>query len=59
MAAKESAQPAAEESGQPAAESPLDAAFEGGAFAERPELFVGAAFVGGFVLARILKRLRS
>jgi hypothetical protein len=32
---------------------------EGGdGFAERPELFVGAAFVGGLVLAQILKRLR-
>jgi hypothetical protein len=27
-------------------------------FAERPEAFVGAAFVGGFVLAKIMKRLR-
>jgi hypothetical protein len=26
-------------------------------FAERPELFVGAAFVGGFALAQILKRI--
>jgi len=26
------------------------------AFAERPELFVGAAFAGGLVLAQILKR---
>lgn len=25
-------------------------------FAERPELFVGAAFAGGLVLAQILKR---
>jgi len=29
----------------------------GDPFAERPELFVGAAFVGGLVLAQILKRL--
>ena len=28
------------------------------AFAERPELFVGAAFAGGLVLAQILKRFR-
>jgi hypothetical protein len=27
------------------------------AFAERPELFVGAAFVGGLVLAQLLKRI--
>jgi hypothetical protein len=27
------------------------------AFAERPEAFVGAAFVGGLVVAQILKRL--
>jgi hypothetical protein len=27
-----------------------------GAFAERPELFVGAAFVGGLALALILRR---
>jgi predicted lipid-binding transport protein (Tim44 family) len=26
------------------------------AFSERPELFVGAAFAGGLVLAQILKR---
>ena len=26
-------------------------------FAERPELLVGAAFVGGFALAQIMKRL--
>jgi hypothetical protein len=26
-------------------------------FAERPELFVGAAFAGGLVLAQILKRV--
>jgi len=29
----------------------------GDAFAERPELFVGAAFVGGFALAQLLKRI--
>jgi hypothetical protein len=27
------------------------------AFAERPELFVGAAFAGGLVLAQIVKRI--
>jgi hypothetical protein len=30
---------------------------DGDSFAERPELFVGAAFVGGFALAQILKRI--
>jgi hypothetical protein len=29
----------------------------GDPFAERPELFVGAAFVGGLVLAQLLKRI--
>jgi hypothetical protein len=38
-------------------QSPLDAAFEDDTFADRPELFVGAAFVGGFVLARLLRLL--
>jgi hypothetical protein len=39
-------------------QTPLDAAFEQDAFADRPEVFVGAAFIGGFVLAQILKRFR-
>jgi hypothetical protein len=38
-------------------ESPLSVKSEGSAFSERPELFVGAAFVGGFALAQILRRL--
>jgi hypothetical protein len=44
----------------PAGESPASAHAAGGddAFAERPEVFVGAAFAGGLVLAQILKRLR-
>lgn len=33
------------------------AAAAGDSFAERPELFVGAAFAGGLVLAKILKRV--
>ncbi|HKF79237.1 MAG TPA: hypothetical protein VKB17_00255 [Thermoleophilaceae bacterium] len=33
------------------------AASDADPFAERPELFVGAAFVGGFALAQILKRI--
>lgn len=35
----------------------VHAAAGGDAFAERPELFVGAAFAGGIVLAQLLKRL--
>ena len=40
-------------------ESPLSAARAGedSPLDERPELLVGAAFVGGFALAQILKRL--
>ena len=41
-------------------ESPLGAAAAGreeSALDERPELLVGAAFIGGFALAQILKRL--
>ena len=39
------------------AESPLRVPSEGdGVFSERPEIFVGAAFAGGFALAQILKR---
>jgi hypothetical protein len=43
-----------------AGESPADAHAASGndVFAERPELFVGAAFAGGIVLAQILKRVR-
>jgi hypothetical protein len=37
-------------------ESPLSVETEGNAFSERPELFIGAAFVGGFALAQILRR---
>jgi len=43
---------------RPLGESPASAA--GGdrdAFDERPEAFVGAAFLGGFALAMILKRV--
>ena len=29
---------------------------EGDGFAEHPEIFVGAAFVGGFAIAQLLKR---
>jgi hypothetical protein len=40
-------------------ESPLSVNTEGGAFAERPEAFVGAAFAGGLALALILRRITS
>ena len=41
--------------------SPADAdrAADHDAFAERPEVYVGAAFAGGLALALILRRLRS
>jgi hypothetical protein len=38
-------------------QSPLSVGSEQDAFAERPEIFVGAAFVGGLVAAQILRRL--
>jgi hypothetical protein len=38
-------------------ESPLSVDTLGGAYEDRPELFVGAAFVGGFVVAQILKKV--
>ncbi len=46
----------AEQNGQ----SPMDAQVAAGQedpFAERPELFVGAALLGGLVLAQVLKKL--
>jgi hypothetical protein len=44
--------------GLPMGESPASVtAGDRGAFDERPEAFVGAAFVGGFALAMILKRV--
>jgi hypothetical protein len=48
--------PAIEHSSEPAPQSPLAAqqAAEGG---PNPEVLVGAAFVGGFVAAKLLKRL--
>ena len=44
---------------QTPAESPSDAhaAAEQDAFAERPEVFVGAAFAGGLVVAGLLRWL--
>ena len=38
-------------------QSPLDALPEDNLLEERPEILVGAAFVGGFALALIVKRL--
>ena len=44
----------------PAGTSPIDAQKgEDDPFAERPELFVGGAFVGGLALAMLLKKLGS
>jgi hypothetical protein len=44
-------------SGTPAVEADARSGSEADAFAERPELFVGVAFVGGLVLAQLLKRI--
>jgi hypothetical protein len=38
-------------------QSPLSVPGQQDQFAERPEVYVGAAFAGGFVLAKILGRL--
>jgi hypothetical protein len=48
-----------EEPVQSAGESPLSASQQGedSPLEEHPEVLVGAAFVGGFALAQILKRL--
>ena len=40
----------------PLGESPLSVGSEDDPFAERPEAFVGAAFVGGLALALIMRR---
>jgi hypothetical protein len=42
---------------RPMGESPLAASSDSDPFAERPEVFVGAAFAGGFALALLLKRV--
>jgi hypothetical protein len=43
---------------RPLGESPASVSGEGrDAFDERPEVFVGGAFVGGFAVAMILKRV--
>jgi hypothetical protein len=40
-------------------QSPLEVESAEDPFAEHPEIFVGAALAGGFILAQILKRLGS
>jgi hypothetical protein len=40
-------------------ETALSVDTKGGAFDERPELFVAGAFLGGVILAQILKRFGS
>jgi hypothetical protein len=42
---------------RPLGESPASVTSDGDAFDERPEAFVGAAFIGGFALAMILRRV--
>ena len=42
---------------RPLGESPLSVASRDDPFAERPEVYVGAAFAGGLALALILRRL--
>ena len=41
---------------RPLGETPLTVGSEADAFAERPEMFVGAAFAGGLALALIMRR---
>ena len=43
-------------SSSPLGESPLSVGTEDDPFAERPEAYVGAAFVGGLALALIMRR---
>jgi hypothetical protein len=60
MAAEPNQGATGEHPGQEApSESPLSVNTQGGAFAERPEAFVGAAFAGGLALALILRRITS
>jgi hypothetical protein len=42
---------------RPLGESPLSVESQDDAFAERPEVYVGAAFAGGLALALMLRRL--
>ena len=43
---------------EPAGESPLSAQAAANGAEAHPEILVGAAFVGGFALAQIMKRFR-
>jgi hypothetical protein len=43
--------------GRPLGESPASVTSDSDAYDEHPEIFVGAAFVGGLALALILKRV--
>jgi hypothetical protein len=54
----EQAIPAAEPASSvpPSGESPLSVGTDDDPFAERPEAYVGAAFVGGLALALIMRR---
>jgi hypothetical protein len=42
---------------RPLGETPASVSSDGDAFDQRPEAFVGAAFLGGFALAMILRRV--
>jgi hypothetical protein len=42
---------------RPLGESPLSVESAGDQYDERPEVFVGAAFAGGFALALLLRRV--
>ena len=41
----------------PPDESPLSVESNSDAFAKRPEIYVGAAFLGGLAIAQVVKRL--
>jgi hypothetical protein len=47
---------AATGSGSTGGQSPLSVPSNGDGFSEHPELLVGAAFIGGFAMAQLLKR---
>ena len=47
------------EGSRPPRQSPLEVQPEVDPYEEQPHLFAGAAFAGGFVLAKLLKRLRG
>jgi hypothetical protein len=45
-----------QQTADPRGQSPLNVAGDEDPFAERPEAYVGAAFVGGLALAMIMRR---